>query len=544
MAASPAELRSDPMIWSHIAPLGAWVILPGLWGAIFSSAVGAMLGAPRTLQAMAIDRLLPGVLSRRTGGRRDLAPGFVVTLAIALGAVLLGDLNAVAPVVTMFFLTVYGTLNVVAAVESLSGDPSWRPKLRVPWLINLVGGLACIAVMFLVSPLAGLLAFLSELLLWLVLSRREGRATWGDARRGLYETLVRWALFRLADLPQTARNWRPHVQVFVPDAVRHLDLIRFASWFSQGRGLVTVTQMIVGDLLDPELDLMGRRKELRELLEREHLPVFSEVDVVSDEFDGLTNVAQAHGMGALENNTILVGWPRRKRRLREFLRILHRLEGLNKSLIIGRIRPRFLYPREGVRRVIHIWWGGLQQNGDLMLLLTYLLTRNHAWRNARVQVMSVASNDLTKTETESYLAGLISAIRIDAEIHVTLLNEGKSVREIIHSESADAEVVFFGLASPKRGEEASYADRIEELAGDLPCVFFVKNSSCFIGELLQRPEEEAEAQMEAQEPEEEPAEQEEGEPVAQAAEPTQEGSGPASAPKPTREKRQQGEEKP
>ena len=65
--------------------------------------------------------------------------------------------------------------------------------------------------------------------------------------------------------------------------------------------------------------------------------------------------------------------------------------------------------------------------------------------------------------------------------------------DVIQRESAGAEVVFLGLATPKPGEEAEYARRLETLAGDLPVVFFVKNSSMFIGELLESPEEEFEA---------------------------------------------------
>jgi hypothetical protein len=35
------------------------LILPGLWGAIFSSEIGSILGAPRTLQALTADRVVP-----------------------------------------------------------------------------------------------------------------------------------------------------------------------------------------------------------------------------------------------------------------------------------------------------------------------------------------------------------------------------------------------------------------------------------------------------------------------------------------------------
>ncbi len=482
---NPSELQEDALVWTKIAPFGPWLVLPGLWSAIFSSAVGSILAAPRTLQALARDGLAPQVLGRSTGRRTDIVPGLLIALTIATGAVLLGELNAVAAVVTMFFLTVYGTVNLVAAFEALSGDPSWRPRIRVPWPVSLAGGIGCAVVMFLISPVAGAVAIVAELALWIFLSRREHKANWGDARRGLYENLIRWALVRLAERPMSARNWRPHILAFVDGPVRELDLVRFADWFSQGRGVVTVCELVVGDLSAEIPDLLEKQRVMQQALDSEGLVVFAEVDVVRDIVEGIVNVSQANGMAGIASNTVLVGWPEDKSMRVEFLKVMRQLERLHKSLIIGRIRPKHLYPREGVPRTIHVWWGGMQRNSDLMLLLAYLLTRNPAWRRARVQVMSIASNELTLQQTRSYLEKLAPQIRIDAEPRVVIKPKDKSVPELIRAESANAEVVFLGLATPEPGEEAEYAERLEKLAEDLPTVFFVKNASLFIGELLE-----------------------------------------------------------
>jgi potassium/chloride transporter 4/5/6 len=491
MGASPAELRDEPLIWTKIAPLGPLLVLPGLWAAIFSSAVGSILGAPRTLQALARDGLAPGFLGRRGAERRNLLPALLVSVAIALAAVYLGDLNAVATVVTLFFLTVYGTTNLVAAFEALSGDPSWRPRLRVPWPVNLLGGLACVAVMFLINPVVGIIAIVAEGTLWLALSRREHAARWGDARRGLYENLIRWALIKLAEHPVSSRNWRPHVLVFVDDPIRELDLVRFGNWFSQGRGVVTVCQLVVGDLLQDDLNLQAERQRMQEALDTEKLVVFAEVDVAGDLVEGIVDVAQANGMAGIASNTVLLGWPRETGLQIDFLKVLPKLERLRKSLIIGRIQPRHLYPREGIARTVHVWWGGLQRNSDLMLLLAYLLTRNPEWRGAHVKVLSIATSELMKEQTERYLAKLIPEIRIEAEVEVLLKSKEESVSALIHKQSRDAEVVFLGLATPPPGQEAEYADRLEKLAGDLPTVFFVKNASMFMGDLLGAEEEKA-----------------------------------------------------
>jgi potassium/chloride transporter 4/5/6 len=484
-SADPVQLREDSLIWTRVALFGPVLILPGLWGAILSSALGSMLGAPRTLQALAIDHLSVHGLGKYATRERGVRIGLIFTTVIAMGAVLLGDLNAVAPVVTMFFLTVYGTINVVAALETLSGDPSWRPKFRVPWPINLACGVACAWVMFLINPLASGVAIATVFLLWLFFVRREQKANWGDVRRGVYEALFRWALIRLAQRPMSARNWRPHVLVFVDDPIKRLDLIKFGSWFSQERGVVTVCELVVGDLLSDNLDLTERRQAMQNLLDEERITVFAEVDVVRDVVEGITDVAQSNGMAGMASNTVLLGWPKDHDRLAEFLLIVRRLEHLKKAVVIGRIQPQHLFPREKPKRAIHVWWGGMQQNGDLMLLLAYLLSRNPEWRGSEVKLLSVVSNEFAKENTERYLKSLLPEIRIKADYEVFVKPEKISVREVIHRQSAQADVVFLGLATPDAGEELAYAQRLSELAGELPVVFFVKNSCLFVGKLLQ-----------------------------------------------------------
>jgi hypothetical protein len=484
--ATREALREEPLVWTKIAPLGALLVMPGLWGAIFSSAVGSVLGAPRTLQALAADGLAPRFLSRVSGPRNEPLAGLVVSLVIALAAVMLGDLNAVAPVVSMFFLTVYGMVNMVAALETLSGDPSWRPRIPVPWPLALAGGIGCFAVMFLIHPGVAVAAILIEAALFSALARRERKAGWGDVRRGVFESLIRWSLVRLSRRPMTARNWRPHVLTFVDDAERRLDLIRFGTWFSQGRGVVTVCELVLGDLRNQAISVREREEKIQRTLRREGLTAFAEVDVVQDVIPGITYVAQANGMAGLDSNTIVLGWPRDRDRLIEFFHVIQRLERLNKSVVIGRIQPGIM-PRERGARVIHVWWGGLQHNSDLMLLLAHLLTRNPEWRNARIKVMSVASNEHMKANSEAYLNRLLPEIRISAEASVMLRPKDRTIRSIIGSESAEADVVFLGLDVPEEESEMpAYAERMMELSDPLRTVFFVKNATLFVGKLVQK----------------------------------------------------------
>jgi len=112
------------------------------------------------------------------------------------------------------------------------------------------------------------------------------------------------------------------------------------------------------------------------------------------------------------------------------------------------------------------------------------LSQNSDWNDTRIEVISIASNELMKKQTERYLNRLMTEIRIDAIPRVLLKPKEESVLDLIHRESRNVEIVFFGLADPEHGKELDYARSLQEIAGDLQTVFFVKNSSLFMGDLL------------------------------------------------------------
>ena len=483
VGADSASLADDPLIWTRIAMFGPWLVLPGLWGAIFSSAVGSMLGAPRTLQALALDRLGPRWLAGEIKPGTEPKAGMIVTLVISLLAVFLGDLNTVATVATMFFLSVYGTVNLVSALEYLSGNPSWRPTLNIHWSLSLLGGIGCFGVMLLIHWPATVFAMTVELAIWLFLKRRVRKDSWGDVWRDLYEALIRWALVKLNARPMTARNWRPHMLVFVSNVEKRLDLARFGAWFAENRGVVSICELYQGDILELNVDVVAREQQINSVLKSHGIVAFGEVNIVQDLERGVLAVAQSNGIAGMASNTVLVGWPDDLSRLVRFLRVIRPLKHLNQSLIIGKTNPLVSF-REDQVQDIHVWWGGLKRNGDLMLLLAYLLTRNPEWRHAKIRILSIASNELMKGQTERFLAQLIPEIRIDADVDVTLKSEGESVTEIMHRESAHADTVLLGLATPNDGDEENYAERLAELAAGFQNCFFVHNGSLFLGDLV------------------------------------------------------------
>ena len=465
--------------WTFVALLGAWLVFPGMWGAILSSAFGSVLGGPRVLQALAKDGLAPQFLSRvsRTG-QPTIATW--ISGAIALAAVALGGLNAVAQFVTILFLTLYVTINLSAAAERWAGDPSYRPTIDVPWAVSLLGSAGAMVVMILINPLACVAALTLELMLYLHLRRRALRRRWGDARAGIWMTLARFALLRMREHASDARNWRPNILVFVGDAKKRIDLVRLASWFGQRKGLVTATQLIEADLTVDHVDTVSRREEMERALAEKGLLAFSEVDVVKDFESGVIGAAQANGIAGLQSNTIMVGWPRKAGRLEAWLRIVRALAKIGKSTLIVRLEGSH---EPGPKR-IDLWWGGLEHNGDLMLLLAHLMRLNPEWADARVLVRSIARNEEERERQAEGLEALLTEVRIQADTGIIMKRADQSIADTIHRHSAAADVVFLGLQEPPPGTESDYCRRMEQLSDGLRTTIFVRNAGEFAGRLV------------------------------------------------------------
>jgi hypothetical protein len=400
---------------------------------------------------------------------------------IALLAVALGGLNTVAQFVTILFLTLYVTINLSAAAERWAAEPSFRPTLNIPWGVSLLGSLAAVVVMFLISPVACVTAVVLEIGLYLYLRQKSLRRQWGDARAGLWMSLARFALLRLREHADHPRNWRPHILVFMGAVEKRIGLVRLAGWLNQDRGIVTAVRLVVGDLTRQDVDLAGMRRQIDGALGEEGLLAFPEVDVVRDFESGAIEAAQANGIAGLQSNTVLVGWPAKPERLETWLRITRALARVGKSTLIARLNWAH---GPGRRKRIDLWWGGLQNNGDLMLLLAHLMTLHPDWSHAGITVRSVARDEEERDLQTRGLRALLQEVRIKAATEIIERPQGASIAGIIQAYSSQADIVFLGMREPEPGTEAEYARRMEGLVEGLHTTVFVRNAGEFAGKLI------------------------------------------------------------
>jgi amino acid transporter len=477
---SHAELAEPGVIWIRVAVLGAWLIYPGIWGAILSSAFGSILGGPRVLQALSSDGLAPRFLSKLSKTGQPTVATWV-SGAIALAAVGLGGLNAVAQFVTILFLTLYIIINLSAGLEKLVGDPSYRPTINVPWYVSLIGSIGAIIVMALINPVACIIAVVLVSTLFIYLRRRAMKKRWGDVRAGLWIALARFALLKLHRHSIEPRNWRPQILLFTGNPAKRKGLVRLANWFSQNQGLVTAVQLIVGDIEEEYKDIEKKRREMDNALEDEGLMAFSEVDVVSDYECGILDIIQANGMADLQSNTVMFGWPKRPGRLESTLRIMRSVSRTGKSTIIA--RTKWVHD-PGQEMQIDIWWRGLQNNGDLMLLLAHLLKLNAEWRRAKIRICSIVESEEERERMDASLNRLVPETRIKAAIEVIVRPKDITAAAVMHAHSRDSVVVFLGLREPEPGTESEYAERLRELAEGFNTTIFVRNAGEFSGHLV------------------------------------------------------------
>ena len=450
---SPAELIGNTSAMSEIAAFPL-LILAGVAASTLSSALGSVLAAPRTLQAVAGDRVVPRWMAGQMGSPTEPRAAVLITGVIAVGVIWAGDLDVVAPVITMFFLNTYGMVNLVAAIEKLVGNPSFRPTFAVKPFVPALGALGCYGAMFLINAPATVAAIVVTYGIYFYLRRRETVDAWGDVRSGVWTSLARFALLKLEQRGggEDARNWRPNLMVFTGQPHNREHLVALADWLSLGRGVVTFSQLITGAVEDPNKPALREtaRERIRAYIQDHRMAAFAEAQIVPDFGRGAVSVAQAHGIGRLEANTVVMGWSGTPGGRGLLLRVLRDLADLRKSVL-------FLHVAEGrafgARRTIHVWWGGRGGNGDLMLILAHLVARNRDWDGATVRVLRMVGGpegvERVREETER----LLEAVRVEAEVEVVVRRDDRPFVEVVREHSAAADLTVLGMQRPNGAED-------------------------------------------------------------------------------------------
>ncbi len=227
---------------------------------------------------------------------------------------------------------------------------------------------------------------------------------------------------------------------------------------------------------------------IQEYLEKRGIQAFVRLVTAPDPFVGMETLVEAYGIGPLVPNTVLLGDTENSDSQDSFCRLVATCHGAKRNVLILRTQPEIYPPilrQFFTRRRIDVWWGGLQANGGLMLILAYLLRTSWRWRDADVCLNLVVASESAKEAAEKNLHQLVKSLRIGAVPRVIVAN-GRSFDDILTTTSCTADLVFLGLAVPGDDFCAYYLD-LKARTASLPTTMFVMASEDLeFAEVLQK----------------------------------------------------------
>ncbi len=465
------SLTSPGFVIKDTAIVGFFVYA-GVFAATLSSALASMMGAPRILQAFAKDNVLGRLkwLGKGSGTVNEPRRAIVITFLIAQAGITTGAIENVAPIITMFFLITYGTINMACFYENISGNPSFRPTFKFHhWSLALLGALSCLVIMFLINLVWAIVAILAVAGIYALITRAEIIVQWGDLQSGLAFQKAKRSLLRLNKERYHPKNWRPSILTLSGGAWNRNNLVQYARLLSANRGMISLAQIITGDLEDRFTRQLEAEKIMQKFIRENEIEAFPVVIVDKSIEDGLKALLQCHGVGEMRPNTVLLGWsqdPEKKGIFHTILRIAKKME---RSLLVVRCAQpdtNQIIPKGA----INIWWTD-QNNGPLMLMMGFLLRENLHWRNCPLRILKTVPKKADLKNAHFELEKILSEARIEAEIIILPTNDPLAA---VRQATPASAVLFAGLKSANTGPEHTLepADpNIMQLPGDIILVY-------------------------------------------------------------------------
>jgi len=414
-----------------MAKVSVWppIVYLGIFAATLSSALASLVGAPRILQALARDNLFPYIsyFGKGYGASNEPYRGYSLTSVIATLCLLPGDLNAIAPLISNFFLLSYALTNLACFVASLSKSPGWRPTFRHynKW-VSLVGAVVSTGLMLWLDLMMGFLTLLIATLCFFYVDRNVPYKSWGSASEGFLYVHSLDIIETISRHETHVKNWRPQFLVLsgLPEERPHL--VKLAYTLRKGRGLTMFGNVILGSLAEHAEERRRLNESGDYYLRARRLHAFMRTVTAGSLREGVRSLLQASGIGIMTPNTVLLGWMKswatadvelvddyvgtvgdafdcgcgvvivrdEQHRLPEFgaeapqpRKGLARAVSRRRYSDIDEIRVEVANAaEEGSSVTIDVWW--LVDDGGLTVLLAHILRLSHRYRHCQLRIMA------------------------------------------------------------------------------------------------------------------------------------------------------------
>ena len=441
-------VMSDVALWPPLIPIG-------LAAASISSAIGSILVAPRTLQALARDRIVPSesatrVLSAGVGELGEPRNATIVTAVLAFVVAMFGNVDFVARMISMFFMVTYGSLCAISFLEHFAARPSYRPSFRSRWYISLAGAVICLFLMFQMDPLYALLAIAVMSILYWGIQRSIGHQDdLGAIFQGVMTQMTRRLQIRLQKTPPD--EWRPSIITVTNRTFDRSAPMQMLTWLSHRYGFGTYLHYIQGLLTDENyLESQKVLDRLLALQEQRQSGVFVDTMISPSMRSALAQTLQAPGIAGVENNTVLFEFS-----VHDPIEVVQEVR--DGVLLAQTARMDSLVLRHGDhhfgnRASIHLWltWHDYR-NASLMILLSYILLGHPDWQEAELSIFAAFPDSQVKERTDE-LMQLIEEGRIaisGRRLKVFPTDDRIDFSRLVEAKSADADLVLMGFTETR-----------------------------------------------------------------------------------------------
>jgi len=454
MSADAQTLSEDYLIMSRIAVWGP-IIPIGLACATLSSAIGSILVAPRTLQAIGADEVVPNArlnsfVSVGVGDAREPRNATLVTSVIAIVFVLLGSVNLVARIVSMFFMVTYGALCAISFLEHFAARPSYRPSFRSKWYVSLFGAGMCLVLMLQMDLLFAMGAIALMAGLYSMIRRgRKGVDDLAQIFHGVMTQATRYLQIRLQKMRPD--DWRPSVIMISPRTFDRTAPVQLLEWLCNRYGFGTYFHYIQGKLTEENFtESQAVRDRLVQAMSERKGAIYMDTMISPSMTSALAQSLQMPGVSGMANNTLLLEFGRH-----DGAEVLD--EVVSGMLMAGVPRMNRLVLRHGenffgTRKSIHVWltWHDAR-NANLMILLSYILLGHRDWHGAEVSLFAAYPHREVKERAEE-IHGMISEGRLlisEKNVLVIPTADGIDFERLVEARSAKADLVMVGFTDTR-----------------------------------------------------------------------------------------------
>ncbi|XP_003378063.1 K-Cl cotransporter family protein [Trichinella spiralis] len=319
----------------HIVEIeGAWVplITAGVFASTLSSALASTVSAPKCLQAVARDKIFPYIGVFGKGSKKNDEPirGYLLTFAITVGILAIGEINEIAPLISNFFMASYALINYACFDASFAKSPGFRPAFKFynMWL-SLLGAIICIVLMFFISWWNALITLIFIMLLYVYLVRRKPDVNWGDSMQAnLYRNTVH-NMLKLQSTQDHVKTYRPIILLLTGNPKKRSALVDFVYNITKNQGVLLCGHVIQSDL---HLKALQARQQLPGLvirwLKQRRIRAFYYSYICPKLDDGVLALLQLCGMGKLNPNIMMMGYKKNwyqmdTAAIREYFRLIH-----------------------------------------------------------------------------------------------------------------------------------------------------------------------------------------------------------------------------